>query len=217
MKKEIIRFGFMVSAVCATQFVFAQNSTTYSASNKTVKVYLTAKNTDNKLSQTETLQFTEKGQPVETEVAVFVDPSKTFQTMLGIGGALTDASAETFYKLSKDKQKELLTAYYDKEKGIGYTLGRTTIQSSDFSSDSYSYVNENDMDLKSFNVKHDEKYRIPFIKEIIGAAGGKLTLFASPWSPPGWMKTNNNVLHGGKLKPEFDQSWANFYVKFIYI
>ncbi len=215
MKKEIIRFGFMVSAVCATQFVFAQNSTTYSASNKTVKVYLTAKNTDNKLSQTETLQFTEKGQPVETEVAVFVDPSKTFQTMLGIGGALTDASAETFYKLSKDKQKELLTAYYDKEKGIGYTLGRTTIQSSDFSSDSYSYVNENDMDLKSFNVKHDEKYRIPFIKEIIGAAGGKLTLFASPWSPPGWMKTNNNVLHGGKLKPEFDQSWANFYVKFI--
>lgn len=215
MKKEIIRFGFMVSAVCATQFVFAQNSATYSASNKTVKVYLTAKNTDNKLSQTETLQFTEKAQPVETEVAVFVDPSKTFQTMLGIGGALTDASAETFYKLSKDKQKELLTAYYDKEKGIGYTLGRTTIQSSDFSSDSYSYVNENDMDLKSFNVKHDEKYRIPFIKEIIGAAGGKLTLFASPWSPPGWMKTNNNVLHGGKLKPEFDQSWANFYVKFI--
>lgn len=215
MKRKLIRLGFIVAALLTSQLMFAQYNTPYSAVNKTVKVYLTAKNTNNKLSQTETLQFTAKPQPVETEVAVFVDPSKTFQTMLGIGGALTDASAETFYKLPKDKQKELLTAYYDKDKGIGYTLGRTTIQSSDFSSDSYSYVNDNDVDLKSFSIKHDEKYKIPFIKEVMGAAGGKLTLFASPWSPPSWMKTNNNVLHGGKLKPEFDQSWANFYIKFI--
>jgi glucosylceramidase len=47
------------------------------------------------------------------------------------------------------------------------------------------------------------------------AAGGKLTLFASPWSPPAWMKDNNSMLKGGKLKPEFRQSWANYYVKFI--
>ena len=40
-------------------------------------------------------------------------------------------------------------------------------------------------------------------------------MFVSPWSPPAWMKTNNSVLHGGKLKKEFDQSWANFYIKFI--
>ena len=215
MIKKLIQFGFIAPALLTSQLIFAQTTAPYSAANKTVKVYLTAKNTSNKLTQTETLQFTSKPQPVETEVAVFVDPTKTFQTMLGIGGALTDASAETFYKLPKDKQKELLTAYYDKDKGIGYTMGRTTIQSSDFSSESYSYVNDNDTDLKSFNLKHDEKYKIPFIKEIMAAAGGKLTLFASPWSPPAWMKTNNNVLHGGKLKPEFGQSWANFYVKFI--
>ena len=36
-----------------------------------------------------------------------MDPSKTFQTFLGIGGALTDASAETFYKLPRDKQQEI--------------------------------------------------------------------------------------------------------------
>jgi glucosylceramidase len=47
------------------------------------------------------------------------------------------------------------------------------------------------------------------------AAGGKLTLFASPWSPPAFMKDNNDILHGGKLKPEFYQSWANYYTKFI--
>jgi glucosylceramidase len=217
MKRElsVTRFVFVATILLSSKMAIAQKAVPFSIKDKTVKVYLTAKGTDDKITPTETLQFTDKPQPVETEVSVFVDPSKTFQTMLGIGGALTDAVAETFYKLPKDKQKELLTAYYDKEKGIGYTLARTSIQSSDFSSASYSYVKDNDVSLKSFSVSHDEKYRIPFIKEAMAAAGGKLTLFATPWSPPGWMKTNGDVLHGGKLKHEYDQPWANFYVKFI--
>src|SRR6201996_1689200 len=217
MKKEFYAFRIAGAALIllSATLANAQKTAGYSAANKTVKVYVTAKGTDKRLSQTETLHFTDKPQPVETEVAVFVDPSKTFQTMLGIGGALTDASAETFYKLPKDKQQEILTAYYSKTKGIGYTFGRTNIQSCDFSSDSYSYIKEGDKDLKTFDVSHDKKYRIPFIKEVMKAAGGKLTMFVSPWSPPAFMKTNNNVLHGGKLKPEFDQSWANFYIKFI--
>lgn len=182
---------------------------------KSVTVYVTAKNTDKKLTKTETLSFVDKPQPIEKEFSVFVDPSKTYQTMLGIGGAITDASAEVFYKLSKEQQQEILTAYYDKEKGIGYTLARTNMQSCDFSSDIYSYISEGDKDLKTFDISHDRKYRIPLIKEAIAKAGGKLTLYASPWSPPAWMKTNNNVLQGGALKPEYNQSWANFFVKFI--
>ena len=128
---------------------------------------------------------------------------------------LTDASAETFAKLPTDKQQEFLKAYFDKENGIGYTLARTNIHSCDFSSDTYTYVTDGDKELKSFNIDHDKKYRIPFIKEAMNAAGGKLTLFASPWSPPAWMKDNNDILHGGKLKPDFYQSWANYYTKFI--
>ena len=217
MKKELTKLCFIGLALLAVKTSGAQGvkPKPFSVKNKTVKVYLTAKGTDNRMTQTETLQFVDKPQPVETEVSVFVDPSKTFQTMLGIGGALTDASAEVFYKLPKDKQQELLTAYYDKTKGIGYTLARTSIQSSDFSSESYSYIKDGDVSLKTFDVSHDKKYRIPFIKEVTAAAGGKLTLFATPWSPPGWMKTNNNMLHGGKLKPEYDQAWANFYIRFI--
>src|ERR1700756_2447037 len=195
--------------------VNAQQAPQYSAKNKTVKVYVTEKGTDNRLTATETLHFEDKPQPMETEVAVFVDPAKKFQTMVGIGGALTDASAETFYKLPKDKQKEFLTAYYDKTKGIGYTFGRTNIQSCDFSSDSYSYVKDGDAALKTFDISHDKKYRIPFIKEVIATAGGKLNIFVSPWSPPAFMKTNHDVLHGGKLDKKYDQSWANFYGKFI--
>jgi len=195
--------------------VNAQQAQQYSAKNKTVKVYVTEKGSDNRITNTETLHFEDKPQPVETEVAVFVDPAKKFQTMVGIGGALTDASAETFYKLPKDKQKEFLTAYYDKAKGIGYTFGRTNIQSCDFSSDSYSYIKDGDAALKTFDISHDKKYRIPFIKEAIGAAGGKLNIFVSPWSPPAFMKTNHDMLHGGKLEKKYDQSWANFYGKFI--
>ena len=152
---------------------------------------------------------------METEVCIFVDPAKKFQTLTGIGGALTDASAETFAKLPKEKQQEFMKAYYDPVKGIGYTLARTNIQSCDFSSDSYSYVGAHDSLLKTFSVEHDQQYRIPFIKAAIAAAGGKLTLYVSPWSPPSWMKDNNNVLQGGKLLPKYYQAWANFYVKFI--
>lgn len=184
-------------------------------SNKKITVYTTAENTAYKLAQTETLQFTQMGQPKETQICVFIDPSKTFQTFIGIGGALTDASAETFATLPKDKQQEILRAYYDPKNGIGYTLARTNIHSCDFSSGSYTYVAEGDKDLKTFSIEHDKKFRIPFIKQAIAAAGGKLTIFASPWSPPAWMKDNNDMLHGGKLKPEYYQSWANYFAKFI--
>jgi len=183
--------------------------------NKSVTVYTTAKGTNLKISKTEVLQFKEHKQPVETEACIFVDPAKTFQSVLGIGGALTDASAETLYKLPKQKQQEVINAYYNSKTGIGYTLARTHMQSCDFSSDMYTYVADGDVALKTFNVDHDKKYRIPLIKEAIAAAGGKLTMFATPWSPPAWMKTNNSMLHGGKLKPQFAQAWANFYVKFI--
>lgn len=178
-------------------------------------VYTTADQTSLRLTSGELLKFTEMKQPFETQVCVFVDATKTFQTMVGIGAAITDASAETFAKLPKDKQQEFLQACFDADKGIGYTLARTTIQSCDFSSGSYSYVKDKDESLSTFSVAHDEQYRIPMIKQSIAAAGGKLTMYVSPWSPPAWMKDNNNVLQGGKLLPQYRQHWANFYIKFI--
>ena len=187
----------------------------YSAAGKKAQVFTTAQGTDLRLSAGEALAFAPAGQPVETQVCVFVDPGHTFQTVLGIGGALTDASAETFAKLPKAQQQEFMKAYYSPTAGIGYTLARTNIGSCDFSSGSYTYVADNDEALKTFSVKHDEQFRIPFIKQAAAAAGGKLTMFVSPWTPPAWMKTNHDLLHGGKLLPQFRQAWANYYVKFI--
>src|SRR6267142_3293416 len=139
---------------------------------KEVAVYTTADNTDYRLSATSTVAFKPMGQPLETQICVFVDPARTFQTILGIGGALTDASAETFAKLPKAKQQEILNAYFDASKGIGYTLARTNIHSCDFSSGSYTYVNEGDKALQSFSVSHDKHFRIPFLKQAQQAAGG---------------------------------------------
>jgi glucosylceramidase len=187
----------------------------YSALNKSITVYTTTENSSLRLSKTDTFVFKDASQATGSQADIYVYPKKKFQTFLGIGGAITDASAEVFSKLSEGKQKELITAYYNVDKGIGYSLARTNIHSCDFSSESYTYVSEGDKDLKTFNIQHDLKDRIPMIKKSIKEAGGNLTLYASPWSPPAFMKTTNNMLNGGKLKPEYYQAWANYYTKFI--
>lgn len=215
MKKIIIVTFVVLSCNAFSQQKKATQLKSFSTKGKIITVYTTADSTKLRLTQTDKLVFVPSNQPLETEISVFVEPQKTFQTFLGIGGAITDASAEVFAKLSKDKQKELMNAYYDKEKGIGYSLLRTTIHSSDFSSGSYTYIKEGDKDLKTFTIDHDRQYRIPMIKEAIKTAGGKLPLYASPWSPPAFMKSTNNMLLGGVLLPEYYQSWANYYAKFI--
>lgn len=179
------------------------------------KTYVTAKDTDLRISEGDALIFENVLQPLETEGFIMLDPSNAFQSFVGVGAAITDSSAETFAKLPADVQKEFLTAYFDDEKGIGYDIIRTHIASCDFSSAMYDYVEEGDVDLETFDVGIDERYRIPMIKRVIAAAGGELPLYVSPWSPPAWMKDNSNRLRGGKLLPEFRQSWANHYVKFI--
>jgi glucosylceramidase len=183
---------------------------------KTANIFVTAENTDLRITEGKSLEFEDVAQPEEHFPTIMLDPSKTFQVIEGIGGALTDAAAETFYKLPKARQDEIMTAYFDRTKGIGYSLCRTHINSCDFSSESYAYSEvEGDTDLTHFSLQHDLKYRIPFTKEAIAKAGNDIKFLASPWSPPAWMKTNNNMLQGGQLKPEYYKAWADYYVRFV--
>ncbi|MCC6759792.1 MAG: glycoside hydrolase family 30 protein [Chitinophagaceae bacterium] len=213
----------LIAGLAATMLLACQTSPSeketaaaaFSTEGKQVIAVTTADSTDLRLTVNDTLSFTDMAQPVESQVLVFVDPGKEFQHYEGIGAALTDASAETFYKLPKAAQDEFLKAHFDKQNGIGYNFARTNINSCDFSSDMYTYVQDGDKELKTFDIAHDKKYKLPFIKASIAAAGGKLNLFASPWSPPAFMKDNNDMLKGGKLKPEFYNSWAMYYTKFI--
>ena len=215
MKKLTIALLSIISSLSFSQQKKGNKEVLFLSKNKTIVVYTSADSTTLRISKTDSLSFSELKQPLETQICIFVNPDKKFQTFLGIGGAITDASAEVFSKLPPNKQKELLNAYYNKASGIGYTLARTNIHSCDFSSESYTYIEEGDKELKSFDIKHDKQFRIPLLKKATEIAGGNLTLYVSPWSPPAFMKSNNSMLKGGKLLRAYYQSWANYYVKFI--
>jgi glucosylceramidase len=175
---------------------------------------VTAKAGGARLAQQKTPIFRAAATPDENGFHVFVDPAHQFQTIEGIGGALTDAAAETFAKLPAERQEELLTAYFDRTRGIGYSLGRTHIHSCDFSSHSYAYVEKVDPNLESFSIQADLQHKLPFMQRVLQKEP-ELKLFASPWSPPAWMKSNQSMLKGGKLLPEYQSAWARYYVKFF--
>ena len=181
-----------------------------------IRVYTTESQSNIKLAKSNIVPtFTSIQQPKEVHSGIFVNPKVTFQTFVGIGAALTDAAAETFYKLNKDQQEIFLDSYFSNEKGIGYTLVRTIIHSCDFSTESYTYIEEGDESLESFSIERDLKHRIPFTKRVLDVATKDIVVYASPWSPPAFMKTNNNMLQGGKLKKEYYPVWANYFAKFI--
>ncbi len=216
MKKNTLLYSLLSLMFITSLFCNPSgDNQNFTTEGKSVTVYTTASNTNLRLALTGNKVFNKAEQAVESEVSIFVNPKKEFQKFWGIGGAITDASAEVFAKLSAEKQEELLNAYYNSETGIGYTLARVSIHSCDFSSGSFTYVSDNDKELKTFSIDHDREFRIPFIKRAIEKAGGNLPLYASPWSPPAFMKSNNNMLQGGKLLPEYYESWAMYYTKFI--
>jgi glucosylceramidase len=183
---------------------------------KEAKVYITAKSTGQLLSDCGFMVFEPLEQPDEDYPTIMIDPHKTFQTIEGFGGAFTDAASVTFGKLPEKSRNKILKECFDPLEGNGYTLCRTTIHSCDYSDEMYTYDDvAGDKELKYFSIDHDLKYRIPFIKSAQKAAKGNIRFLASPWSPPAWMKTNNDMLHGGKLKKEYAQTWADYFVRYI--
>jgi len=157
-------------------------------------------------------------QPMETETAVFIDTRQRYQEVFGFGGAVTDATAEMYAKLTPAAQQAFIKAYFDPREGLGYSVLRTTIHSSDFSSASYTYLKEGDRTLNSFSIEHDMRHRIPLLRQSLAAAKGygtDMRVFASPWSAPAWMKSNNTMLQGGTLLPQYRDLWAGYFVKFV--
>lgn len=145
---------------------------------------------------------------------VKVYPDVTYQELLGMGGAITEAAASTYAKMSKAKQEELLELYFG-EKGNRYNFCRTHIQSCDFALGNYAYIeNPEDKELKSFNMERDRQYILPFIKAA-KENESELVLLASPWSPPAFMKTNGDMNHGGKLKKEYAKMWASMIARYV--
>ncbi|GMS92747.1 hypothetical protein PENTCL1PPCAC_14922, partial [Pristionchus entomophagus] len=155
-------------------------------------------------------------------VVVVIDSSTVFQEIMGFGGCFTDSTGINLVSLPKDAQELLMRQYFGPN-GTEYNMGRVPIGSNDFSLTQYSYDDvDGDFDLKHFAIAQDDfNYRIPFIKramELAESTGG-LRLFASPWAPPAWMKTNGQMKGGGELKGDpngpYYKTWANYFVKFF--
>ncbi|MGN0179235.1 MAG: hypothetical protein ACI4DY_07320 [Monoglobaceae bacterium] len=131
----------------------------------------------------------------------------------GFGTAITGSSCYLLSKMDGEVRKKFLESIYSSD-GIGLSVGRITIGASDYSAELYSYDDTPfDTELKDFSVARDEKYIIPMIKEILEVKPD-LYIFASPWSPPGWMKTGGSIC-GGYMREEFIECYAEYIVKFI--
>ncbi|WP_309400389.1 glycoside hydrolase family 30 protein [Cerasicoccus maritimus] len=143
-----------------------------------------------------------------------LNPDKTFQTLVGIGGSFTESGAQVLSELSKTKRELALRSYFSPS-GARISLTRTHIASSDFSVTNYTYAPvPGDKDLKHFSIEPDHKYLLPMIKEAQGIAGAEFKILSSPWTPPPWMKTNNHW-NGGNLKREYYQTFSDYIVKYI--
>jgi glucosylceramidase len=147
---------------------------------------------------------------------LWVDTTRRFQTIEGFGGAFTEAAAVTWQALPAAAREQFLVDCFDPVRGHGYSLGRVHMNSCDFALGNYAHVErDGDLALESFGIERDRQALLPFIRAAQRVAGRPLKLLISPWSPPAWMKTNGQMNHGGRLKPECRAAWAQCYVRFI--
>lgn len=177
-----------------------------------VKYYITDTKR-NKFLEKHTMETDKSGVKCGVKI-VRLFPEMTYQTAKGFGGAFTESAAVVFAKLSAEKQDELIKLLFDEETGIGFNFGRTHIGSCDFSLDAYSYTDEGDMTLNTFDISREKKAVIPMI-ESAKRYCKNLRLFSSPWSPPAYMKDNNSLFNGGKLKKEFYALWTDYVLRYI--
>ena len=163
-----------------------------------VTVFRTEKNSKDRLAEKEPLQFLEQAPDMPS---VLVDPQHRFQVIEGFGGAFTESAADTFYKASAGIPAEILEAYFDPPPERVHALPHAH-QQLRFLARATTPMTEvpGDFELKHFSIERDRRQLIPLIQEATRAAGGPLKIFASPWSPPAWMKTNGQMNSGGKLQ-----------------
>lgn len=146
--------------------------------------------------------------------AVNLHPQITYQTFEGFGGMFTEAAAYCVKELGEEKGGKLVEELFGEE-GLRYTCGRVHLDSCDASLSNYSASNDPDHTLESFTLDRDLDYLIPMIKKAQKVSTRPLTLMISPWSPPPFMKTNQEKNHGGKLKEEYFGLWARYICHYI--
>lgn len=162
----------------------------------------------------ETLQFQDDVSGIENEV-VNLYPEVKYQKLEGFGGAITDAAAYVYSQMSEEQKRLLMNRYFSPEQ-MKYGMVRIHMDSCDFSTGMYEAMSDpKDIKLQSFSFERTEKYIIPMLEDAQTAAGKKLPIMLSPWSPPAFMKTNGKRINGGSLKQEYYGMWAKYICRYI--
>ena len=159
------------------------------------------------------LSLLKETKPLGVPSNISLNLNQKFQTISGFGGAFTEASAQLLNRLSPSKRTEILRAYFGSE-AAAYSMARTHMNSCDFSLKHYSYSPvEGDKNLEYFSIDEDREDLIPMIKDALEISDEGFKLIASPWTAAPWMK-DNNAWVGGKLLPEYYDTWALFFSKY---
>jgi len=150
----------------------------------------------------------------DTIINIKLNPEVKYQTITGFGGSFTEASASLLNRLSQANRDKIIEAYFG-DSGAKYSLTRTHMNSCDFSLSNYSYAPvAGDMELNNFSIDEDRDDIIPMIKDAMKVSKDGFKILSSPWTAPPWMKDNSDWL-GGKLLPEYNDTWALFFSKYV--
>lgn len=155
----------------------------------------------------------DEGEAQREKELINLYPDVRYQTLRGFGGAFTDAAGYVYSQMPEQKRQELIRAYFSPE-GLRYTLGRTSIDSCDFSIEPYDSLSQGEP-LSAMDISRAGRYVLPMIADAQKEAGRPIAMMLTPWSPPAWMKTNGSRMQGGVLKEEYAAFWAEYICRYI--
>lgn len=222
----IIRGGFeverkkitsiLLSLVLTTSMIQVSGKQRTCPAGESVSVWLTKADQSKLLAPQSNVTFSKDSGT--NDHTINVNENITYQQMDGFGASLTDSSSFLIHnKLSSVARENLMTNLFDKKDGIGISLLRQPIGASDYARNIYSYDDmpsgQTDNNLTDFSTQHDTEYIVPLLKQAL-QKNRDIKIIASPWSPPGWMKSTGSMI-GGTLNTSSYNAYANYFVKYI--
>ncbi|WP_051865616.1 discoidin domain-containing protein [Streptomyces griseus] len=184
----------------------------------TASVWLTDPSTGTYLSKQSPVTWKTSAASTSTKT-ITVDTTRKYQQMTGFGASFTDSSAWLVgTKLTTKQRNALMRDLFSRSDGIGLSFLRQPMGATDFTvNGNYSYddmpTGGSDPTLANFSIDQDRSYTIPLLKQA-RKLNPQLTVMATPWSPPGWMKTGD-TMNGGQIKPAAYQQLADYFAKFL--
>ena len=202
------RVAGVVTAVTATVGALLAIPAAPAVAAPTVNVWLTTGDRANLLRQQGNVEFGSGG---GSGPVIAVNPNATYQSMVGFGASFTDAAAWNI--VNSPRRDEIMNALFNPNSGVGLSFLRQPIGATDFSRSFYTYNDgAPDPSLSRFSIAHDNAYILPLVRQA-RQLNPRVSVMASPWSAPAWMKDNNNLI-GGSLRADQVGVYADYLVKF---